>query len=41
MLTDRITPSALGTKALLGFASLILLGVVTAVPARADIKIGF
>jgi len=41
MLTDRITPSALGTKALLGFASLILLGVVTAMPARADIKIGF
>jgi branched-chain amino acid transport system substrate-binding protein len=41
MLTERITPSALGTKALLGFASLILLGVVTAMPARADIKIGF
>jgi branched-chain amino acid transport system substrate-binding protein len=41
MLTDRITPSALGTKALLGFASLILLGVVAAMPARADIKIGF
>jgi branched-chain amino acid transport system substrate-binding protein len=41
MLTERITPSALGTKALLGFASLILLGVVAAMPARADIKIGF
>jgi branched-chain amino acid transport system substrate-binding protein len=41
MLTDRITPSALGTRALLGFATLILLGVAAATPAQADIKIGF
>jgi branched-chain amino acid transport system substrate-binding protein len=41
MLTQSFKPSVLGAKILLGFASLVLLGAVTATPARADIKIGF
>jgi branched-chain amino acid transport system substrate-binding protein len=41
MLTHSFKPSVLGAKFLLGFASLALLGAVTANPARADIKIGF
>jgi len=41
MLTHSFKPSVIGAKFLLGFASLALLGAVTANPARADIKIGF
>jgi branched-chain amino acid transport system substrate-binding protein len=41
MLTQNFKPSAFGTRALLGFASLVVLGAVIATPARADIKLGF
>jgi len=41
MLKQSFKPSVLGAKILLGFASLVLAGAVTTIPARADIKIGF
>lgn len=42
MLRQRFKPWASGAKALLGFASaVVLLGAITTTPALADIKIGF
>jgi branched-chain amino acid transport system substrate-binding protein len=41
MLRQKFKPPAFGAKALLGFASIVLLGAITAAPALADIKIGF
>ncbi|MBV8840453.1 MAG: ABC transporter substrate-binding protein [Alphaproteobacteria bacterium] len=41
MLPSSLKPPARGTRALLRFASLVLLGLAAAMPARADIKIGF
>jgi len=41
MLTQSFKPSAFGAKALAVFASLIMLGAASTMPARAEIKIGF
>ena len=41
MLTQSFKPSVPGAKILLGFASLVMAGALTTIPARADIKIGF
>jgi branched-chain amino acid transport system substrate-binding protein len=41
MLKYSRKPSPLGAKALLGFASIIMLSAATMLPARAEIKIGF
>jgi branched-chain amino acid transport system substrate-binding protein len=41
MLKSSFKATALGAKVLLSFASIVVLGAATMLPARADIKIGF